>query len=74
MRWQVSYAMPDNLVEDLATQYTTYKATNLTLADMIRLHPVTAVAITVFISWMAVTMIIIVNRLRTRRKLQLAAQ
>ena len=68
------YAMPDNLVEDLATQYTTYKATNLTLADMIRLHPVTVVAITVFISWMAVAMIIIVNRLRTRRKLQLAAQ
>lgn len=68
------YAMPDNLVEDLATQYTTYKATNLTLADMIRLHPVTAVAIIVFISWMAVAMIIIVNRLRTRRKLQLAAQ
>ena len=68
------YAMPDNLVEDLATQYTTYKATNLTLADMIRLHPVTVFAIIVFISWMAVTMIIIVNRLRTRRKLQLAAQ
>ena len=68
------YAMPDNLVEDLATQYTTYKATNLTLADMIRLHPVTVVAITVFISWMAVAIIIIVNRLRTRRKLQLAAQ
>ena len=68
------YAMPDNLVEDLAVQYTTYKATNLTLADTIRLHPVTAVAITVFISWMAVAMIIIVNRLRTRRKLQLAAQ
>ena len=68
------YAMPDNLVEDLATQYTTYKATNLTLVDMICLHPVTAVAIIVFISWMAVTMIIIVNRLRTRRKLQLAAQ
>ena len=68
------YAMPDNLVEDLATQYTTYKATNLTLADMIRLHPVTVVAIIVFISWMAVAMIIIVNRLRTRRKLQLAAQ
>ena len=68
------YAMPDNLVEDLATQYTTYKAMNLTLADIIRLHPVTAVAITVFISWMAVAMIIIVNRLRTRRKLQLAAQ
>ena len=68
------YAMPDNLIEDLATQYTTYKATNLTLADMIRLHPVTAVAIIVFISWMAVTLIVILNRLQTRRKLQLAAQ
>ena len=41
---------------------------------MIRLHPVEAVAIIVFISWMAVTLIVIVNRLRTRRKLQLAAQ
>ena len=68
------YAMPDNLVEDLATQYTTYKATNLTLADTIRLHSVTAVAIIVFISWMAVALIVIVNRLQTRRKLQLAAQ
>ena len=66
------YAMPDNLVEDLATQYTTYKATNLTLADMIRLHPVTVVAIIVFISWMAVTLIVILNRLQTRRKLQQA--
>ena len=68
------YAMPDNLVEDLAAQYTTYKATNLTFADMIRLHPVAAVAIIVFVSWVAVTLIVIVNRLRTRRKLQLAAQ
>ena len=68
------YAMPENLVEDLAAQYTTYKATNLTFADMIRLHPVAAVAIIVFVSWMAVTLIVIVNRLRTRRKLQLAAQ
>ena len=68
------YAMPDNLVEDLAAQYTTYKATDLTFADMIRLHPVAAVAIIVLISWMVVTLIIIVNRLRTRRKLQLAAQ
>ena len=68
------YAMPDNLIEDFATQYTTYKATNLTLADMIRLHSVTAVAIIVFISWMAVTLIVIVNRLQTRKKLQLAAQ
>ena len=33
------YAMPQNLVEDLAAQYTTYKATELTLVDWIRLHP-----------------------------------
>ena len=27
------YAMPENFVEDLAAQYTTYKATDLTFAD-----------------------------------------
>ena len=37
------YAMPQNLVEDLAAQYTTYKATELTLVDWIRLHPVVTV-------------------------------
>ena len=68
------YAMPENLVEDLAAQYTAYKATNLTFADMLRLHPVAAVLIVVFISCMAVALIIIMSRLQTRRKLQLAAQ
>ena len=68
------YAMPENLVGDLAAQYTTYKATNLTFADMIRLHPVAALLIIVFISCMAVTLIIIMSRLQTRRELQLAAQ
>ena len=68
------YAMPENLVEDLAAQYTAYKATNLTFADMIRLHPAAALLIIVFISCMAVTLIIIMSRLQTRRELQLAAQ
>ena len=68
------YAMPENLVEDLAAEYTAYKAANLTFADMIRLHPVAALLIIVFISCMAVTLIIIMSRLQTRRKLQLAAQ
>ena len=40
--------MPENLVEDLAAQYTAYKATNLTFADTIRLHPVAALLIIVF--------------------------
>ena len=66
--------MPENLVEDLAAQYTAYKATNLTFADMIRLHPAAALLIIVFISCMAVTLIIIMSRLQTRRELQLAAQ
>ena len=68
------YAMPENLVEDLAAEYTAYKATNLTFADMIRLHPVAALLIVVFISCMAVTLIIIMGQLQTRRKLQLASQ
>ena len=68
------YAMPENLVEDLAAQYTAYKATNLTFADMIRLHPAAALLIFGFISCMAVTLIIIMSRLQTRRELQLAAQ
>ena len=68
------YAMPENLVEDLAAQYTAYKATNLTFADMIRLHPAAAFLIIVFISCTAVALIIIMSRLQTRRKLQLAAQ
>lgn len=68
------YAMPENLVEDLAAEYTAYKATNLTFADMIRLHPVAAFLIIVFISCMAVALVIIMSRLQTRRKLQLAAQ
>ena len=37
------YAMPQNLVEDLAAQYTTYKATELTFVDWIRLYPVVTV-------------------------------
>ena len=68
------YAMPENLAEDLAVQYTAYKATNLTFADMLRLHPVAAVLIVVFIALMAVALIIIMSRLQTRRELQLAAQ
>lgn len=41
---------------------------------MIRLHPVAAFLIIVFISCMAVALVIIMSRLQTRRKLQLAAR
>ena len=52
--------MPQNLVEDLAAQYTTYKATELTFVDWIRLHPVVTVLALLIFGWlltiMAVTM------------------
>ena len=46
------YAMPQNLVEDLAAQYTTYKATELTFVDWIRLYPVVTVWVLSYF-WMA---------------------
>ena len=46
------YAMPQNLVEDLAAQYTTYKATELTFVDWIRLHPVVTVLALLIFGWL----------------------
>ena len=65
------YAMPQYLVEDLAAQYTTYKATELTFADWISLHPVVTVwVLLIFGNTIAVTMV----RLNARKKAQKAAQ
>ena len=73
------YAMSQNLVEDLAAQYTTYKATELTFVDWIRLHPVATVLVLLIFGWlltaMAVTMVRLSDkkktlRRRTRRKLR----
>ena len=68
------YAMPQNLVEDLAARYTTYKAAELTFVDWIRLHPVATVWILLIFGWLLTTMAVIAMRLSARKKAQKAAQ
>ena len=68
------YAMPENFVEDLAAQYTTYKATDLTFVDWIRLHPVLTVLVLLIFGWLLTTMAVIAMRLSARKKAQKAAQ
>ena len=68
------YAMPQNLVEDLAARYTTYKAAELTFVDWIRLHPVATVWILLIFGWLLTTMAMIAMRLSARKKAQKAAQ
>ena len=68
------YAMPQNLVEDLAARYTTYKAAELTFVDWIRLHPVVTVWVLLIFGWLLTTMAVIATRLSARKKAQKAAQ
>ena len=68
------YAMPKNLVEDLAARYTTYKAAELTFVDWIRLHPVATVWVLLIFGWLLTTMAMIAMRLSARKKAQKAAQ
>ena len=68
------YAMPQYLVEDLAVQYTTYKATELTFVDEMRLHPVITVWVLLIFGWLLTIMAVIVMRLSARKKAQKAAQ
>ena len=68
------YAMPQYLVEDLAAQYTTYKATELTLVDWIRLHPVITVWVLLIFGWLLNTIAVTMVRLNARKKAQKAAQ
>ena len=68
------YAMPQNFVEDLAARYTTYKATDLTFVDWIRLHPVLTVLILLIFGWLLTTMAVIMMRLSARKKAEMAAQ
>ena len=68
------YAMPQNLVEDIAARYTTYKAAELTFVDWIRLHPVVTVWVLLIFGWLLTTMAMIAMRLSARKKAQKAAQ
>ena len=68
------YAMPQNLVEDLAAQYTTYKATELTFVDWIRLHPVVTVLVLLIFGWLLTAIAVTMVHLSARKKAQKAAQ
>ena len=68
------YAMPKNLVEDLAAQYTTYKATELTFVAWIRLHPVVTVWVLLILGWLLTAMAVTMVRLSARKKAQKTAQ
>ena len=68
------YAMPQNLVEDLAVQYTTYKVTDLTAVDWIRLNPIVTVVVLLIFGWVMTAAAIIAVRLSARKKAQMAAQ
>ena len=65
---------PKYLVEDLAAQYTTYKATELTFVDWIRLHPVVTVLALLIFGGLLTTMAVIMVRLSARKKAQKTAQ
>ena len=62
------YAMPQNLVEDLAAQYTTYKATDLTFVDWIRLYPVVTVLVLLIFGLLLTTMAVTMAHLSARKK------
>ena len=62
------YAMPQNLVEDLAAQYTTCKAEELTLVDWIRLHPVVTVWVLLIFGWLLTTMAVDSNASQCKKK------
>ena len=68
------YAMPQYLVEDLAAQYTTYKATELTVVDWIRLHPVVTVLVLLIFGWLLTAMAVTMVHLSARKRAQKAAQ
>lgn len=68
------YAMPSNLVEDLAANYTSYKAKDLNLVDFIRLHPVIALIIAMLFVGILFTLVLAILQLNSREKLQLETQ
>ena len=68
------YAMPDNLIEEIASGYTSYKASDVTFTMLIQSHPKTAIFIALIIIWVLVSMVILIARMRTRKKIQMLAQ
>lgn len=67
------YAMPDNLVEEIATKYTSHKA-DLSFVTMLRLHPQMVIVITLIIILLIVFLVIMISRVKARARMQDIAQ
>ena len=63
------YALPSNTIDELAAQYTSYKATNVNLFVLIRLHPVFSVGLIVLVIGVLMFVVALLVRLRARRRL-----
>lgn len=68
------YAMPSNLVEDLAAKYTSYNVADLNVVDLIRLHPVIALIVVIFTAGILFSLLFVKLQLNSREKLQIEAQ
>lgn len=63
------YALPDGTIEEIATQYTNYKAENTTLFTLIRIHPALSALVLVMIIAMLLFMVALTMKMRENRKL-----
>lgn len=63
------YALPSNTIDELAAQYTSYKAKNVNLFVLIRLHPVFFAGLIVLLIGVLMFVVALLVRLRARRRL-----
>lgn len=68
------YAMPDNLIEEIASGYTSYKATDVTFLTLVRLYPAAFVLGAVALVLLLVALAVLITRIHARKKMQDAIQ
>lgn len=68
------YAMPEHSIEELAYQYTVYKASDVTLISMIRLHPKLFLMIVILLVCCLVAGVILIQRMHLHKRMQKITQ
>ena len=63
------YALPSGAIDELAAQYTSYKAKNINLFVLIRLHPGFFAGIAILTIGVLIFVVVLLTQLRTRRRL-----
>ena len=63
------YALPSGAIDELAAQYTSYKAKNINLFVLIRLYPGFFAGIAILTIGVLIFVVVLLTRLRTRRRL-----